>query len=58
MSKKKEILELLDKNSQLSPQDIAVMLGIDEETASEDACKIEHVLSEKTFNALKKLINK
>lgn len=27
-----EILELLDKNSQLSPQDIAVMLGIDEET--------------------------
>ncbi len=27
-----EILELLDKNSQLSPKDIAVMLGIDEET--------------------------
>ncbi|MBR5280477.1 MAG: Lrp/AsnC family transcriptional regulator [Clostridia bacterium] len=27
-----EILELLDKNSQLSPKDIAVMLGIEEET--------------------------
>lgn len=37
---------------------ILMSLGIDEETASEDACKIEHVLSEKTFNALKKLINK
>ena len=29
-------------------------LGIDEETASDDACKIEHVISDKTFRALKK----
>lgn len=29
-------------------------LGIDEETASDDACKIEHVISDKTFEALKK----
>ncbi len=28
-------------------------LGIDEETATEDACRIEHVISEKTFDALK-----
>ena len=28
-------------------------LGVSEETASEDACKIEHVLSEETFEALK-----
>lgn len=28
-------------------------LGISEETASEDACKIEHILSEETFNAIK-----
>ena len=28
-------------------------LGISEETASEDACKIEHILSEVTFNAIK-----
>lgn len=31
-------------------------LGIDEETASEDACRIEHVISEKTFEALKNRI--
>ncbi|MBR5229535.1 MAG: metal-dependent transcriptional regulator [Firmicutes bacterium] len=29
-------------------------LGVDEETAAEDACKIEHVISDKTFAALKK----
>ncbi|MBR6812819.1 MAG: metal-dependent transcriptional regulator [Oscillospiraceae bacterium] len=27
-------------------------LGVDEETAREDACKIEHDLSEETFNAI------
>lgn len=30
-----------------------VAMGIDEETAAEDACRIEHVISEKTFNGLK-----
>ena len=30
-----------------------VMLGVDEETAAEDACRIEHYISEKTFQALK-----
>ncbi len=29
------------------------IMGIDEETAAEDACRIEHVISEKTFNGLK-----
>ncbi len=33
-----------------------VKIGIDEETASEDACKIEHVISDKTFEAIKKQI--
>ena len=28
-------------------------LGIDEETADNDACKIEHVISDKTFKAIK-----
>ena len=28
-------------------------LGIDRETAAEDACKIEHVISEKTLAAIK-----
>ena len=29
-------------------------LGIDEKTATEDACRIEHVISEKSFAAVKK----
>ena len=29
-------------------------LGIDEETASHDACKIEHVISDESFEAIKK----
>ncbi len=31
-----------------------VYLGVDEETADEDACKMEHILSEKSFKAIKK----
>ena len=31
-------------------------LGVDEETATEDACKIEHDLSDKSFEAIKKYI--
>ena len=29
-------------------------IGVDEETATEDACRIEHYISEKTFDAIKK----
>ncbi len=35
---------------------ILIKLGVDEQTASEDACRIEHVISEKTFNVLKNLL--
>lgn len=28
-------------------------IGVDEETATEDACRIEHYISEKTFDAIK-----
>lgn len=35
---------------------VLIRLGVDEQTASEDACKIEHVISDKTFNILKKHI--
>lgn len=31
-----------------------VKLGVDEDTAREDACKIEHDISEESFNALRK----
>lgn len=30
-------------------------LGVDEETAAEDACRIEHVISDKSFAAVKKV---
>jgi Mn-dependent DtxR family transcriptional regulator len=33
-------------------------LGVSKETASEDACKIEHKLSEETFEAIKKHYNR
>lgn len=33
-------------------------IGVDEETASEDACRIEHYISDKTFAAIKAKIRK
>ena len=30
-----------------------IALGVDEETATEDACKMEHVISQKSFEAIK-----
>ena len=35
---------------------VLVSLGVDEKTATEDACRIEHYISEKTFKAIKKHI--
>ena len=35
-------------------KDLFIRLGVSEETASEDACKIEHVISEEVFTAIKK----
>lgn len=34
-----------------------IRLGVDEETAADDACRMEHVISKKSFQALKKHIN-
>lgn len=33
-------------------------LGVSEETASEDACKVEHVLSEESFSAVCRFVHK
>ena len=33
-------------------------LGVDEKTATEDACRIEHYISEKTFDAIKEHVKK
>ncbi len=32
-------------------------LGVDEQTASDDSCKIEHDISDETFNKLKEFLN-
>lgn len=33
---------------------LLVQFGVSEEAAAEDACKMEHVISDETFNAIKK----
>lgn len=34
-----------------------IFLGVNEETASEDACRIEHIISVESFEAIKKHVN-
>ncbi len=34
-----------------------MLLGVDKKTASEDACRIEHIISEKSFEAIKNHVN-
>jgi Mn-dependent DtxR family transcriptional regulator len=46
--------KIYEKHTVLSK--ILMMLGVDEKTTIEDACKIEHVISDKSFQALKKHI--
>ena len=43
--------QLYERHTVLS--NMLMALGIDEETATEDACRIEHVISEKSFAAVK-----
>ena len=33
---------------------LLIKLGVDEKTAADDACRIEHVISNETFGAIKK----
>ena len=46
--------KILEKRKVL--KDLIMSLGVDEKTAAADACKIEHVLSDETFAAIKKNI--
>lgn len=47
-----EIAEkMYERHTTLS--DFLMQLGVDPETASDDACKIEHYLSDQTFEAIK-----
>ena len=42
-----------EKGLNLSVKSFLTAIGVDEETAREDACKIEHDISEESFNALR-----
>lgn len=33
-----------------------IMIGVDDETAQQDACKIEHVISDKSFSKIKEIV--
>ena len=48
----------LDGNLRTShiPDKFLTSIGVDPETAAEDACKIEHVISSESFSALKKYL--
>ena len=37
---------------------LLMQIGVSEEVATEDACKIEHVISDETLDAIKKYLNK
>ena len=37
--------------------ELLIKLGVSQETASNDACKIEHVISDETLEAIKKSLN-
>ena len=34
--------------------DVLMRLGVDEKTAAEDACKMEHIISDQSFEAIKR----
>lgn len=38
--------------------DLLVRLGVSQETASKDACRVEHVISDETFQAIKDHLQK
>lgn len=38
--------------------DLLMRLGVDEKTATEDACRIEHVISDQSFQAIKQHVKK
>ena len=55
-------IKMTSKGAQIAEQlyerhtiltNMLMALGIDEETATEDACRIEHVISDKSFAAVK-----
>lgn len=39
-------------------KEFLVSIGVEQDVATEDACKMEHIISEQTFNCLKNMIKK
>ena len=55
--KGKKIAETIyERHTVLS--ELLISIGVSPKTAAEDACRIEHVISEETFNVIKKRIKK
>ena len=54
-SGRKQAEHVLEKHTLLS--DWLISLGVDRETALDDACRMEHDISNKSFAAIKKHIN-
>ncbi|MBE5731586.1 MAG: metal-dependent transcriptional regulator [Clostridiales bacterium] len=53
----KEIAEkIVERHTLISS--FLISLGVNETTASEDACKIEHVISDESFDAIKRYAEK
>lgn len=53
----KEIAEKIYERHQVLT-DVLIKLGVSEPTATDDACKIEHDISDETFKAIKKWVKK
>lgn len=39
-------------------KEFLISIGVEQEVATEDACKMEHIISEQTFNCLKNMLEK
>lgn len=50
----KKAKSIFERHTVLS--NMLVSLGVDSKTADEDACRMEHIISDKTFNAMKRHI--
>lgn len=53
---KKEAQSIYERHTVLT--EMFINLGVDEETAADDACRVEHYISDKTFDAIKKHMQK
>ena len=49
----REVAETIYERHTLLTQ-FLIKIGVDEKTAAEDACRLEHVISDASFNAIKK----